>query len=74
LPPTRSSACSHAPWHTHDEVLNECTRYAPPALFQDLTKAIPLYFNYTVVVVLWVEFVHAPLEVPPEVLNWIKVR
>ena len=44
------------------------------ALFQSLTKAIPLFLSYTKVVILWEESVHALLEVPPEVLNWVEVR
>jgi hypothetical protein len=43
-------------------------------VFRHFAKAIPLLFSYTLVAVMWVEFVHALLEVPPEVLNRIEVR
>jgi hypothetical protein len=49
------------------------TWYAALTLLQSLTKTIPLFFSYTIVVVLWKELVHALFEVPPEVLNRVKV-
>ena len=73
LPAMRFPACSHSSWHAHDEVFDQWTRYTPPAFFQSLTKALPLLFSHTVVVVLWIEFVHALLEMPPKVLNRVEV-
>jgi hypothetical protein len=52
---------------------NQSGWYALPALFQRFTKALSLLLSHTVVIVLWVELVHALLEVPPEVLNWVEI-
>jgi hypothetical protein len=73
LPASSFSAGCHTAWHAHDKLAYEAARYSMPALFQCLTKAIPLFLSYTKVVILWEESVHALLEVPPEVLNWVKI-
>jgi hypothetical protein len=51
----------------------QLARYAAPTLLQSLTKTIPLFFSYTIVVILWIELVHALFEVPPEVLNRVEI-
>jgi hypothetical protein len=73
LPALRTSAGVEASRHCHDEALDEPGGDAPPALFHSVTKAIPLFLCFAVIVVLRVEFVHALLVHPPEVLNWIQI-
>jgi hypothetical protein len=59
--------------HAHNERADQRARQGALALFQRSTKAILLFSSYTIIVVLWIEFVHALLESPPEVLNWVEV-
>jgi hypothetical protein len=55
-------------------LLDELPRYATPTLFQGLTKPTPLLLCYAVVVVLRIEFEHAFLEMPPEMLSRVEIR
>jgi hypothetical protein len=55
-------------------LLNKLPRDTTPALFQRLTKALPLLFSYAVVIVLRVAFKHEFLEMPPEVFNRVEIR
>ena len=73
MPPSRFSAGRYTAGHAEDERAYELARYATPTLSQSLTKTIPLFFSYTIVVILWKELVHALFEVPPEVLNGVEV-
>jgi hypothetical protein len=73
LPPLRFSAGRYTARHAEDERAYELARYAAPTLLQSLTKTIPLFFSYTIVVILWIELVHALFEVPPEVLNRVEI-
>lgn len=59
--------------HTQDEFAYEPTWYATPALFQRLTKPIPLILCHTVIIVLWILLIHAFFEMPLEVFNGVKV-
>jgi hypothetical protein len=67
LPPSRTPYGTQALRHAHNQLLDQLTRDAPPALLQSLTKAIPLLLSPTVIVVLWVVLVHALFESPPHV-------
>jgi hypothetical protein len=40
---------------------------------QRLTEAIPFFLAPHIITILRIEFVHALLDVPPEVLNWVEV-
>ena len=73
MPASGLSAGSHPTRHAHDEFVDESLRYTTPALFQSLTKTIPLLLSLAKVVVLWIIDEHALFEMPPEVLNWIEI-
>ena len=67
----RLFAGANTRWHTQDELAYETAWYTTPTLLQRFTKAIPLFLSSTIIIILWVEFVHALLKHSPEVLNWI---
>jgi hypothetical protein len=73
LPASGLSAGSHPTQHAHDEFVDESLQYTAPALFQSLTKTIPLLLSLDKVIVLWIIDEHALFEMPPEVLNWIEI-
>jgi hypothetical protein len=47
--------------------------YAKSTLLQRLTTPIPLFLGCAVITIPLVGLVHASLEDPPEVLNWVEV-
>jgi hypothetical protein len=59
--------------HQLGSSLSHSPRDAPPALSQRLTKTIPFFLSFAVIVILGIEIVHALFEVPPEVLNGVEV-
>jgi hypothetical protein len=59
--------------HAHDEAPDQLAGYPTPTLFQRSTKAIPLFLSSHIIVVLWIEFIHAPFEMVPEVLNRVEI-
>jgi hypothetical protein len=54
-------------------LLDHSPRDAPPAVSQCLTKPIPFFLSFAVIVILGIEMVHALFRAPPEVLNRVKV-
>jgi hypothetical protein len=69
----RSLAGVEPAWHAQDEAADQRARYPTPALFQRSTEPIPLFCSSHMIVILWIELIHALLKMVPEVLNWVEV-
>jgi hypothetical protein len=69
----RSLAGVDPAWHAQDQAPDQRAWYPTPALFQRSTKAIPLFYSSHIVVILWIESIHAPFKMVPEVLNRVEI-
>jgi hypothetical protein len=74
LPASGSSAGVEPAWHAHNEAADQRAWYPTPAIFQRSTKAIPLFCSSYIIIILWIELIHAPFKMVPEVLNRVEIR